>query len=494
MTETASPARLDLLLRGGTVIDGTGAARFAADVGVVDGVIAFVGEGLGPETCVAREVLDATGLVVAPGFIDSHAHDDWAVLARPDLPAKVSQGVTTVINGNCGNSLAPYPPQGVPPLPLREVDPRYRFASFAAYLDHLQAHPASVNVASLVGHTALRVCHMQDLGRPATPAETRAMREAADAALQAGALGLSTGTFYPPAAAATPEEIIAVGAGLAACGGVYATHMRDEGDRVMEAIDEAAGIAAALGVQLVVSHHKVIGTANFGRTAQTLEKLRLLARTQRICQDCYPYTASSSLLRMERLALCDDIIITSSRALPECAGARLSELVARWQCSREEALARVMPGTGMYFMMDEADVRRVLAEPSTLIGSDGISADAYPHPRLWGSFARVLGHYSRELGLFPLEAAVHKMTGATAHAFGLRGRGLIQVGCAADIAVFDAKSVADRATYLAPTVPAIGIEHVFVNGTAVWVSGSGTGARPGRCLRRGEAAAHEASC
>jgi N-acyl-D-amino-acid deacylase len=470
-----------LLLRGGTVIDGSGAPRFLADVGVTGGVISFVGEA---GRCEAREVLDVRGLVVAPGFIDSHAHDDRAVLADPGMQAKVSQGVTTVINGNCGNSLAPFRKGTVPPLPLRDVAPQYQFDSFAAYLDQLQAHPASVNVASLVGHTALRVCRVLDLDRPATEEEALAMRQDVRDALQAGALGLSTGTFYPPAAAATQAEIIAVGADLARHGGVYATHLRNEGDGVMEAIDESAAIAAALGVPLVVSHHKVMGAANFGRTVQTLDKLRLLSQTQKVCQDCYPYTASSSLLRLERLQQCDDIIITSSRTMPDCAGARLSELVARWNCTREEALGRVMPGTGMYFMMDEADVRRVLADPATIIGSDGISSDSYPHPRLWGTFARVLGHYSRELGLFPLEAAVRKMTGATAAAFGLQSRGELRVGYAADITVFDAGKVIDRATYLAPTEQALGIAHVIVNGTAVWASGAPTGARAGRCLRR----------
>jgi len=482
LTESASRTRADLLLRGGTVIDGTGAPRFAADVGVTAGAISFVGEA---GRCEARQVLDVHGLVVAPGFIDSHAHDDRAVLADPGMRAKVSQGVTTVVNGNCGNSLAPFRKGAVPPLPLRDVEPQYQFDTFAAYLEQLQARPASVNVASLVGHTSLRVCHVHDLERPATQDEALAMRQAVQAALEAGALGLSTGTFYPPAAAATHEEIVAVGADLARYAGVYATHMRNEGDGVMEAIDESAAVAAALGVPLVVSHHKVMGAANFGRTVQTLDKLRLLSQTQKICQDCYPYTASSSLLRLERLQQCDDIIITSSRTLPDCAGARLSELVVRWNCSREEALGRVMPGTGMYFMMDEADVRRVLADPATVIGSDGISADSYPHPRLWGTFARVLGHYCRELGLFPLEAAVRKMTGSTALAFGLHDRGEIRVGHAADITVFDAGKVIDRATYLSPTEQALGIEHVLVNGTAVWASGAPTGARPGHCLRRG---------
>ncbi|MBI2772626.1 MAG: D-aminoacylase [Burkholderiales bacterium] len=463
------------------LVDGSGAPARRADVGIAGGVVTFIGDAGAAR---ATRVIEAGGLIVAPGFIDSHAHDDRAVLADPQLPAKLSQGVTTVINGNCGNSMAPYPVGAVPPLPLRPVEPQYQFPVFGAYLDRLAARPAAVNVASLVGHTSLRACHVKNLDLPATEDEVRAMRGAAAAALRAGALGLSSGTFYPPAAAATADEIIAVGADLARHGGVYATHMRDEGDRVLEAIDEAATIARALGVPLVVSHHKVMGAANFGRTVDTLAKLQLLAQAQKICLDCYPYTASSSLLRPERLAQSSDIIVTSSRTLPQAAGKTVSALAAEWGCSREEALARVMPGTGMYFMMDEADVRRVLAYGDTMVGSDGISADSYPHPRLWGAFTRVLGHYSRDQKLFSLETAVHKMSGLTARAFGLHGRGEIREGFAADVTVFDAAAVRDRSTYTAPMLPSGGIEHVIVNGVPAWAAGEPTGARAGQCLRR----------
>lgn len=474
-------APFDLLLRGGTVIDGTGMPRFTADVGTRDGVIRLVGS---DDEAKAKVTIDVTGLIVAPGFIDSHAHDDLAVLSSPGMIPKISQGVTTVVNGNCGNSLAPYRRDAVPPLPLRPVAPAFQFDSFGAYLERLENNPAAVNVASLIGHTSLRVKHVRTLDAPATAAEIQAMRDAVLRALQAGALGLSSGTFYPPAAAAPAHEIVAVGADLAAYGGVYATHLRDEGDHVLAALDEAADIAKALGVALVVSHHKVMGAANFGRTRETLERLTLLAQAQKVCLDCYPYTASSSLLRLERLTLCDEIIVTSSRALPEVAGSSLASLAQQWQCSRREALERVMPGTGMYFMMDEGDVRRVLTYPETMVGSDGIPADAYPHPRLWGTFPRVLGHYSREQRLFPLETAVHKMTGLTAAAFGLAGRGELREGFAADITVFDAQRVGDRATYLSPTLASAGIVHVIVNGQPVWTAGAPTGALPGQCVRR----------
>lgn len=479
---TEAPRHFDLLIHGASVVDGTGAPRRQADVGVTGSEICFVGDATGMS---ASRMLDATGMILAPGFIDSHAHDDWAVLAQPAMAPKVSQGVTTVINGNCGNSLAPYRADRPRPLPLREHDAAYRFDTFADYLDALAALPAAVNVASLVGHSALRVRYMDDLERVATRDEIKQMADAVDEAMQAGALGLSTGTFYPPAAAATTEEIIAVGAVLSRYDGVYTTHMRDEGDRVMEAIEESAAIARALDVPLVVSHHKVIGQANFGRTVDTLGRLTSLAASQPICMDCYPYTASSSLLRASRLSVCSDILVTSSRSEPDVAGHGINALAEKWSCSREEALARVMPGTGIYFLMDEADVQRVLRHPASMIGSDGISMDDYPHPRLWGTFTRVLGHYSRELGLFPLETAVHKMTGMTARNFRLARRGEIRPGFYADLTLFDSDAVGDAATYLAPRAISTGISHVFVNGEQVWGPDGQTAARPGRCLRRG---------
>jgi N-acyl-D-amino-acid deacylase len=471
----------DLILGGGTVVDGTGGPRFGADVGVLNGRIAFVGDS-GPWRAPSR--IDVTGLAVAPGFIDTHAHDDWAVLATPRMEPKVSQGVTTVVNGNCGNSLAPYPPGMERPLPLREVAPEYQFASFAQYMDALERCPAAVNVASLIGHTTLRAVHVPDLEREARPAEIEAMRSDVEAALASGALGMSSGTFYPPAAAATPNEIARVGVDLKRYGGVYATHMRDESDAVLEAIEESASIATRLDVPLIVSHHKVVGVRNFGRTAQTLDRLSLMAQRQPLCLDCYPYTASSSMLRIERLEMSEDVIVTSSRSEPAAAGRSIAGLAQKWNCTPRQAMQRVMPGTGIYFVMHEEDVARVVAHPLSIIGSDGISSDAFPHPRLWGTFPRVIGRYSRELGRLSLEAAIHKMTGKSAAALGLADRGRLAPDCCADIVVFDAERIADAATYADPQRPAQGISHVFVNGTCVWRNGQHTGARPGMPIRR----------
>jgi N-acyl-D-amino-acid deacylase len=469
----------DLILHGGDVIDGTGAPRRRADVGVRGGRIADVGD---LATAAATRRLDVTGLVVAPGFIDSHAHDDRAVLDMPDMLPKVSQGVTTVVNGNCGISLAPL--RGgetlVPPLNLLGRGNAY--GSFAAYREAIDATAPAVNVAAMVGHSTLRVLRMGDVNRPATAAEIDAMRGDVEQALGEGALGVSTGTFYPPAAAAPEEEIIAVCEPMSRLGGIYATHMRDEGDRVMDAIDESLRIGAALNVPVVISHHKLVGKHNHGRSVQTLARIGDAARMQSVCLDCYPYDASSTILRPERVEICDRTMITWSEPHPEAAGRYLEDLAREWGCGAREAAERLLPAGAVYFIMDDGDVRRILQYPDTMIGSDGLSSEGRPHPRLWGTFPRVLGHYGRRLGLFPLENAVYRMTGLTATRMGLRDRGRIDVGCHADLAVFDPDTIIDNATFDAPTEACAGMRHVFVAGVATWQDGCATGARPGRFI------------
>ncbi len=473
-------AHLDLILRGGTVIDGTRAPRFEADVGVLDGRIAEMGD-LAGRTAVQE--IDATGRIVAPGFIDAHTHDDQALLSHPDMDFKVSQGVTTVVTGNCGISVAPLLPDTPRPAPL-DLLQAGGFARFADYLAALRQAPAAVNAAPLVGHSTLRVRCMAALDRPANPAEVAAMASHLQEALEAGAIGLSTGTFYPPATAASTEEIIEVARPLAAAGALYATHMRDEGARVVEAIDETLRIGRELGVTVVISHHKVMGPANFGRTAETLPMLRAAMQQQRVCLDCYPYTAGSTMIRTDRGMLEGRVLIASSMPHPECAGRDLADIAAEWGVSRDEAARRLQPGSAIYFSMDEADVRAVLAFDTSMVGSDGIPLGDKPHPRLWGTFPRVLGHYSRELGLFPLETAVWKMTGLTAHNFGLADRGTLAPGQAADLVVFDAQGVRDTATYEQPRQAAAGIDAVIVNGQLTWRDGVSLGARAGQVLRR----------
>lgn len=471
----------DLLIEGGTVIDGTGGPRRRADVGVAGARIIAVGDLRGEP---ARRRLDARGLVVAPGFIDAHAHDDVAVFDAAALWPKLSQGVTTLVNGNCGLSAAPLVAASVPqPLDLLGPD-AHRFDSFAAYLDAVEAAGPALNAAFLVGHTTLRVACMDELARPATGAECARMRAAVQEALAAGAFGISTGLYYPPARAATAAEVIDVCSPVGTALGVIAAHLRDEADHVIKALDEALDIAEAAGARAVISHHKLLGQANHGRSGETLELLAARGRLQPVCLDCYPYDASSTMLDPARAIAARRVVITGSQAMPEACGQDLDALAQAWGTGRLEAAQRLLPGRAIYFSMTERDVRAVLAFAPTMVGSDGLPYDAMPHPRLWGSFTRVLGHYGRELGLFDLETAVHKMTGLTAAQFGLADRGRIAAGCFADITLFDPDVVGDRATYEQPQQASVGICAVLVNGELALHEGRSTGTRAGRVLRR----------
>ena len=477
-------ARYDLIVRGGTVVDGTRAPRFAADVAVAGGRIAVVGELAGAR---GAEELDAAGRIVAPGFIDAHTHDDRLLLSAPDMAPKASQGVTTVVAGNCGISLAPMPAgaKPVPPLDLLDAEGGwFRFPSFGDYVAALRAAPAATNCALLVGHSTLRVQTLARLDRPASAAETGRMRALVDEALAAGAIGVSTGLWYEPASAATPEEVIEVCRPLAARRGIYCTHMRDEGDGVLESLEETFRVGRALGVPVVVSHHKVMGRANHGRSAETLALIAARMREQPIGLDCYPYCASSTILTASRVGVATRVLVTWSQPHPEYAGLELAEIARRMDVSLDAAIAKLVPAGAIYFSMDEADVQRILAFEPTMVGSDGLPHDAAPHPRLWGTFPRVLGHYARGLGLFPLETAVHKMTGLTAKTFGLADRGVLKPGFAADLTVFDAGTVDEAASFARPVAPARGVETVVVNGEIVWRDARPTGARPGRVLGR----------
>ncbi len=477
--------RFDLLIRNATIIDGTGAPRYAGAIGVSEGMIAALGA---LEDARGELEIDARGHIAAPGFIDAHTHDDRLLLDSPAMTPKLSQGVTTVVTGNCGISLAPMrlPFAGNVPPPLDLLDHEggwFKFLTFGDYLQALERHPPAVNAACLVGHTTLRVVAMEHLDRPATPAQVATMQGLARAALEAGAIGISSGTYYPPAAAATTEELIEVCRPLAEHGGVFATHMRDEADGVLDSLAETFRIGRELGVPVVISHHKVQGVANHGRSAETLAEIALALAEQPVGLDCYPYEASSTNLDAARLGLATRVIVTWSVPHPRCAGRELGDIAREWGVSHEVAAARLVPAGAVYFSMSEADVQRILAYAPTMIGSDGLPHDATPHPRLWGAFPRVLGHYSRDLGLFPLETAVHKMTGLTAQRFGLHRRGLLQIGHYADITLFDASTIADAATFAQPIQAARGIDAVIVNGRVAWRDGKELGARAGKVLR-----------
>ena len=469
-----------LAIRGAEVIDGSGAARFTADLLLDGGLITAV---LPPGTGEAASVIDARGLVVCPGFIDTHSHDDLLVLQPTQPHPKLAQGVTTVVTGNCGISLAPLvTSQPPPPLDL-VADGAPRYAHFRDYLAALDDVRPCVNVVPLIGHTSLRVQHVADLSRAATNDEVAGMGRAIREALDAGAFGLSTGVYYPPARAATTAELLAVCAALQGRDAMLAMHIRDEAAQIDAALQEALQVAAACAARLVLSHHKVTGPLNHGRTRQTLSAVDAAAQRQAVCLDCYPYEASSTMLDAERAAQVENVLITWSTPHPECSGQSLRSVAAGWGIGLHEAALRLLPGGAIYFTLAAEDVERVLQHPLTMIGSDGLPHDRHPHPRLWGTFPRVLGHYSRERGLMPLEAAVHKMTGLPARRFGLAGRGLIAAGQAADLVLLDPVRVADTATYAVPQGLPTGIHAVLVNGALALHDGQYLDMHAGRRLR-----------
>jgi N-acyl-D-amino-acid deacylase len=477
-------ARYETVLRNALVYDGSGSAPWIGDVALHgEKITAVEPPAIIPPNAGATDI-DVTGLAVSPGFIDAHTHDDRVVLDAPDMTPKISQGVTTVVTGNCGISLVPVVFSGDPPAPMNLLGGReaYTFPTFAAYAAALQKVVPAVNVASLVGHSALRLAVMQDITQKATAAEIDAMRAHVDEAMTQGAAGFSTGLFYPTNSAADEDEVSAVARQFAKHGGVYATHMRDEFDHVLDSIDETMRTAAAANIPVVVSHHKCAGPANWGRTCETLPRLEQAAKQQPVNLDVYPYAAGSTNLRLDLVSDEYPIRISWSKPHPEMTGRELSAIAADWHCSLREAAQRLDPAGAIYFQMNEDDVRRVMSSPLAMIGSDGLPHDVHPHPRLWGTFPRVLGHYARELGLFSMQSAIRKMTGLPAKVFGLKGRGMLSAGAYADLVLFNPRTVIDRATYDSPLQISEGIERVYVNGQLAFTRENGVVARAGRLV------------
>ena len=474
----------DTLIRNANVLDGSGSDAQIIDVAISGGRIGAIGPALG---CRASQQVDANGLVLAPGFIDVHTHDDTFVIRKPEMLAKLSQGVTTVIVGNCGISAAPVQLRREPPDPMNLLGnaDAFRYPTFAAYVAAIQGAQPAVNVGALVGHTALRNNHMDRLDRIATDAEIDAMRAQLCEALECGALGMSTGLAYMSAHAASTEEVLKLAQPLASAGAVYTTHMRTEADGIRDAMDEAFAIGRASGVPVIVSHLKCAGIANWGRSGEVLRALDAARASQSAGCDCYPYAAGSSTLDLRQVDPRVKITITWSTPHPEMAGQSLAQIAEAWNVAQIEAARRLQPAGAIYHSVSEEDMRRILAHPATMIGSDGLPNDPRPHPRLWGTFPRVLGRYSREEELIPLAEAVRKMTGMPAQRFRLPKRGLIREGFAADLVLFDSGKIIDTATFLDPVRPAEGIVSVWVNGVQSYSAECATGNRAGHFLPRG---------
>ena len=485
--EAKQEADHDLVFRNALVFDGTGRPPFLGELALSGDRIDVVAP---PGTIPAkagRLEQDLRGLAVAPGFIDTHTHDDRILLDDPGMLPKISQGVTTVVVGNCGISLAPVTFSGDPPPPMNLLGgaQSYEFPSFASFAEAVGRTSPAVNVAALVGHSALRLATMKDVNRKANNDEIEAMMAHADEAMANGAIGFSTGLFYPPNAAADADEVSRIAARFAEKGGVYATHMRDEFDHVLDSIDETLHTAQSANIPVVISHHKCAGLRNWGRTRETLPRIEKAAAGQRVNLDVYPYDAGSTNLRADLVSEEYRIMISWSRPHPEMNGRDLKDIAAEWDCDLGEAARRLDPAGAIYFQMDETDVRRVMSSKLAMIGSDGLPHDAHPHPRLWGTFPRVIGRYAREQGLFPMEAAINKMTGLPARVFNLPGRGRLEAGFYADLVVFDPDRIIDQATYESPKKRAIGIKQVFVNGQLSFSEDAGSTGRAGRLIGGG---------
>jgi N-acyl-D-amino-acid deacylase len=506
----AAPPEYDLIVRGGRVLDGAGNPWYVADVGIRAGRIAAVGR-LGQAT--AARTLDATGLVVAPGFVDVHAHVESNLRTRPTADNFLLDGVTTLVTGNCGGS---------------EVDlPRF-FAD-------LRAGGLSPNLATLIGHNSVRRTAMGTEQRAPRAEEMARMEALVDEAMRAGAVGLSTGLIYVPGTYADTAEVVALARVAARHGGVYASHIRSEGDQVFAAIEEAVDVGRQAGLPVQISHFKVSNQKLWGQSARTIAQVEAArAAGVDVTVDQYPYAASSTALSTllpawalaggadalrgrladaptrARLAreMKDHIRGRNGRkrldyaVVASCAwdrtrdGLSLSEINRRLgrRGRLEDEIQTVLEmmeqgGAQMvYHSMDERDVERILRVPYAMVASDAGVVEpglGVPHPRAYGTNARVLGRYVREKGTLRLEEAVRRMTSLPAQRFGLADRGLLRAGSWADLAVFDAATVADRATYQAPHAASQGFRYVLVNGEVVVEEGRHTGARPGRVLAPG---------
>jgi N-acyl-D-aspartate/D-glutamate deacylase len=489
----------DLVIRGATVYDGSGGPAQQTDLAMRGDRIAALAPAIAAE---GAPQIDASGLALAPGFIDVHTHDDFAAVLMPEMGFKVQGGVTSVVVGNCGMGAAPWHQACAYAAAFHPGQALPAWEGYAGYLAHLDASPASCNVAALIGLGAVRAAVLGGDARAPTAGELDAMRAIVREGVEAGCVGVSTGLIYEPGRHAQLEEIAALAAEARANGGLYATHMRDEGAGLLDSVREAIAIGERAGVPIQISHHKAAGRENWGKVRDSLGLIDAArARGVDVSADQYPYTAASTVLAAVVSYFGEsesgvgrgdpnDVVLSSAPKNPDWEGRSIGALAAQWRITPLDAARRVLDAEGIaatvvLHNMHEDDVRTVLRHPSTMIGSDGLPMlHGKPHPRLYGTFARVLGTYVREQGVLSLAEAVHRMTGLSAARFGLADRGVLRAGAFADLVLFDPARIADVATYADPHHPPAGIARVFVNGTEVVRDGAHCGARPGRTLRR----------
>jgi N-acyl-D-amino-acid deacylase len=484
---------IDLVIRDVQILDGSGGAPVRGDVAVDEGRIVEVGAVRGA----GEREIDGRGRCLAPGFIDTHAHDDGAFLRHPDMTFKLAQGVTTTVSGNCGFSAIPAAPGAENAAAALLGRMRADFTDLDGYFGAVMARGPAINNLMLVGHNTVREIVMGMEQRAPTVNELAAMRAHVETAMAQGACGFSTGLIYRPGRYSATDEVIEIARAVQPFAGLYTTHMRNEGDHLLEAVEESLTIGREAKLHLHISHHKAAGKRNWGRVAASLARVdAAIAAGQPVTLDVYPYTAGSGrmieyfnldrpdpeLAAVIRLARCPPF--------PEFEGRMLVDVAAERGIDLAEAVRLVLTSPGgeqtlcIQFIIDEADVETNLRHADMMVGSDGIpDLRGRPHPRLFGTFPRVLAHYVRERGVLTLPEAVRRMTALPAAIFGLSERGSIRPGYWADLVLFDAQAVRDTATYDEPQQLPAGIGYVVVNGRIAFEHGEGTGVAAGRMLR-----------
>lgn len=524
--------RFDLIITGGTIYDGLGNPPVQKDVGVRNGRISAIGD---LRTATADRTIQAAGLVLSPGFIDIHTHTDVELLVNPKAESKIRQGVTTEVSGNCGSSPFPLNPEDSAEMQRRMKEKygiEYAWSDLEGFFDLFRQKGLAVNYATFTGHGDLRAFVVGKNDVQPTPEQLTEMGRILADTLEQGSLGLSTGLEYAPGSYARTGELIELNKTVSALNGVYATHMRNEDDRVEEAMEEALTICRESGVSLQISHLKACNRANWHKTERLLSTLEEAGKQSPVQADRYPYTAYSTGLsaflplwsrqgetedilarlksdaeverireytedRGRRIGGWDRVIISScnSEANSGCEGKSIRECAREagkgpFEFIRELLIEEKTRVSIVGFAMEEENLKNVLAHPLVSVGSDGNAVAPYgllnqgkPHPRFYGTFPRVLGKYVREEKALNLTEAIRKMTSMPAAKLGLRDRGVIAEGKIADLVLFDPDKVQDQATFTNPHQYPLGVESVIVNGALTLDNGRQTGVLNGQILR-----------
>ena len=500
---------LDIIIKNGQIIDGTGAEPYIADIGIENGKIVFIGE----SSEAAKEIIDAEGLVVTPGFIDSHSHADNAVVTYPAQKEKCEQGITTSVAGQCGSSFMPH------------INSQYESnRSAEGFFNEIDKLPLGANIATFVGHGTIRYTVMGLANREPTPDEMEKMKQLVRESVRAGVVGVSFGLIYVPGNYSKTAELVEIAKVCAEEGGMISAHIRDEGDSVIEAVEEFIHIAKESGARGVISHHKAAGVNNHGKTKKTLALIeKANAEGADIYCDVYPYIASSTSLSarfvpkefqadnkmLENLANpetreqikanlvkqetsnYDGVLVTSCNGHPEFQGKTITEIAKMLDCDCLEAALRVIElcrgsANACYFTMNEEDVERVIAYPRSMICTDSSVArnNTVYHPRLRAAFPRAISKYCRERGVVSLVEMIRKITSLPASVYGFEGKGIIKEGYDADICIFDFEKLTDCATFTQPTLKAEGLNYVIIGGTIACVDAVYTEAGSGKAIRR----------